>query len=227
MIIVKLQGGMGNQMFQYALAKAFASMKQTSFELDVEFLLDRTPNKGADFVFRDYDLDIFTIYPMLSKKGIEQRYHKNSVYDYLYSGFKNKKIYKEPFFNFDSKVFELNGNVYLDGYWQSPLYFKSVEEELRKDFTFKCAIEDCSTAVYEKIAASDSVCINVRRADFVNNTFHGVCDMNYFNAAIEYVVAKLANPHLFVFSDDPAWCSDNFKASVPMDIIGHEHKGFN
>ena len=226
MITVKLQGGMGNQLFQYAMAKAMASAKNTSFELDLEFLLDRTPNKGLEFVFRDYDLDLFNVNPLFSPKNAEQKFEEKGWLAQVFSGFKKQIVYREPFFHYDAKVFQQTGDVYLDGYWQSFRYFTAIEDELRKDFSFKKSVEDTSLSLFEKIKSTDSICINVRRADFVNNNYHGTCDMNYFNQAIDYVTTRVANPHLFVFSDDPEWCKVNFKSILPIDIIGHEHKGY-
>ena len=95
MITVKLQGGMGNQLFQYAMAKAMAFEKNTSFELDLEFLLDRTPNKGKEFVFRDYDLDLFNVNPLFSPKGAEQKFQKKRWLDQVLSGFKKQTLYRE------------------------------------------------------------------------------------------------------------------------------------
>ena len=67
MIIIKLMGGLGNQMFQYSLGKSLSINKKIKFKLDLKFLLDRTPKKN--FVYRDYDLSIFQIEVNLSAEA--------------------------------------------------------------------------------------------------------------------------------------------------------------
>ncbi|HSZ71254.1 MAG TPA: alpha-1,2-fucosyltransferase [Cytophagaceae bacterium] len=226
MIVVKLQGGLGNQMFQYALGKAMAKIHRSSFTLDLDFLLDRKLDKGPNFVFRDYDLDVFAMSPVIAKTGQEVKYSHPSFLDKLSSCFKNRTVYKESFFQFDQKVLSVKPDVYLDGYWQSARYFETIEKELRTDFTFVHPIEKESHALYRDILFTDSICVNVRRADFLTSSFHGVCGMNYFEPAIDFLASSLAYPKAFVFSDDPAWCEENFKLNIPMQVVDHSHKGF-
>ncbi|WP_276133808.1 alpha-1,2-fucosyltransferase [Polluticoccus soli] len=229
MIIVKLQGGLGNQMFQYAIGKSLAKHLGTSFKLDVEFLLDRTPREN--FVFRDYDLDIFSLQAPVATKAETLKFKKTpgNKLETAVTLLRNKlspvRYFYEPHFHFVPQVFELPRNSYLDGYWQTPRYFESIEQEIRNDFGFKDQIIDTSKELRESILNTNSVCINVRRADFLTNDFHGVCDMRYFEPGIEIVTSKVKDPHFFIFSDDPQWCLENFKLKYPVTFVGHEHKG--
>lgn len=229
MVIVKLQGGLGNQMFQYAVAKALAAHLHTGFKIDTEFLLDRTPREN--FVFRDYDLDIFSLKADVATKADTAKY-KNTPQTKLgsYISLIGRKLspyryYYEPHFHFDEAVFQLPSDCYLDGYWQTPKYFQAIENDIRKDFSFKDPMPEASVPLAESIKQTNSVCINVRRADFLTNNFHGVCDMKYFDPAIEIMASKVKDPHFFIFSDDPAWCLENFKLNYPVTFVGHEHKG--
>ena len=226
MIIVKLQGGLGNQMFQYAMGKAMSKLHHSPFELDLDFLLDRTPNKGAEFVFRDYDLDVFSLKSRIASSGQEQRYLHPSFLQKWLAGSKSPKVYRERFFQFDMDAVSCQPHVYLDGYWQSAKYFEAVQEELRADFKFVHDILPSSLPIQEDILHTDSICVNVRRADFLTNSYHGVCGMNYFEPAIDHLASSLNNPKVFVFSDDPQWCKDNFKIKFPIVVVDHSHKGF-
>jgi hypothetical protein len=226
MIVVKLQGGLGNQMFQYAIGKAMAKRHDSAFELDLDFLLDRTPNKAPGFVFRDYDLDVFSLNPRIAPPGQERKYSRPGFLEKVFAGFKSKTVYREQFFHFNKDVLSIHPDVYLDGYWQSAKYFESVEKELRADFKFVHDIESQSKKMHEDILQTDSICVNVRRADFLNNSYHGVCGMSYFEPAIHQLASSLSNPKIFVFSDDPQWCLDNFKSKFSMEIVDHSHKGF-
>jgi hypothetical protein len=229
MVIVKLQGGMGNQMFQYATAKALARHLATDFKMDLEFLLDRSPREN--FVYRDYDLDIFSLEAPVASKSETLKFKKlpeNKLQTALYllqNIVRPWKYYYEPHFHFAPQVFELPRHCYLDGYWQTPKYFQSIEQEIRNDFRFREPVIAASQELHKMIKEKNSVCINVRRADFLNNNFHGVCDMKYFNPGIDIVASKVADPHFFIFSDDPQWCLENFKLDYPVTFVGHEHKG--
>ncbi len=224
MIVVKLQGGLGNQMFQYAMGLAMSKLHESAFELDLDFLKDRS-FKSDNFTFREYDLDVFSLQVKIAERGEELKYTSPSLWNKITSGFKTKHIYKEPFFQYDAKALLQQPDIYLDGYWQSPNYFKSVEQQLRSDFKFRYPIEKESQALCDKINATDSICVNIRRDDFLTNSYHGVCGMNYFNPAVEHLKQQLNNPHLFVFTDDHQWCIDHFKSDIPMNIVGVEHNG--
>jgi hypothetical protein len=230
MIVVKLMGGLGNQMFQYALGKSLSRRLHTSFKLDLGFLLDRTPREN--FVFRNYDLDVFCLQAQIATptetnafipkkpngpvgKTLEKIKSKIDPYKYFY----------EPHFHYAAEVFNLPKNTYLDGYWQSPKYFDRIEAEIRKDFEFKHPLPEAANSLAQHISQENSVCINVRRQDFLNNSFHGVCDMKYFNPAIKIMSSKVDSPHFFIFSDDPQWCIENFKLDAPVTFVGHEFKG--
>jgi hypothetical protein len=229
MVIAKLMGGLGNQMFQYAAGRALASQLNTDLMLDASFLLDRTPR--PNFVYRDYDLSIFRlkvpfatdqqIAPFLKQpsgrlESVTMRL-KNWVSPHIH--------YKEPHFHFDEKFFKLTGNVYMEGYWQSPRYFEPIEAQIRSDFQFAIPIPTETQSLMQQIQSTEAVCVNVRRTDFLTNKFHGVCDMRYYMPAIDYMIEKLNDPHFFVFSDDPAWCIENFKFPYPFTFVGHEHAG--
>ncbi|MDF2455962.1 MAG: hypothetical protein K0R51_1955 [Cytophagaceae bacterium] len=224
MIVVKLQGGLGNQMFQYAMGRALSELHESPLELDLDFLLDRSI-KSDTFTFRGYDLDVFSLQVEIADKGQEFKYSAQTVWDKIKSGFKTKHRYKEPFFQYDANALLQQPDVYLDGYWQSPNYFKNIEQQLRLDFKFRYPIGKDSEPLHDKINTTDSICVNIRRDDFLTNSYHGVCGMNYFNPAIELMTEKLDNPHLFVFTDDHQWCIDHFKSDIPMDIVGVEHNG--
>ena len=111
MFKVRLKGGLGNQMFQYAFAKALSYCYQQPFQLDIRFLNDRTPRK--DFVFREYDLDIFTIEPHIAKplKYYPGQFYFEMAYDKLHridkipTFLSSKNIYYEKSFKFNNEIF--------------------------------------------------------------------------------------------------------------------------
>jgi len=123
MLIIKLQGGLGNQMFQYAVGRALAEKNNTKFKLDISHYTDHKD--------REYNLNVFNIIENFVTQE-EIKYFKRSkksskrVLGRLYNIlFANDTIYvQEKGSSFNSSVLKLEPPVYLDGYWQSEKYFK-------------------------------------------------------------------------------------------------------
>ena len=224
MIIVKLMGGMGNQMFQYALGRNLSLKYNVPLKIDLSFLKNR--NMGPNFVYRDYDLDIFNIEPDFSIDGIgpiQVVSEAEVVVDSLQSHFQ----YSQETIKYIEFLINSGINILIDGYWQSPLYFKEFESQIRKDFTFKSLVNSADDQVLDmlsKITSSNSVLINVRRTDYLKTDFHGVMGMDYINKAKSIIESKIQDPHYFIFSDDIDWCSQNLNESN-MTIVNHSYKG--
>jgi hypothetical protein len=215
MIIAKLMGGMGNQMFQYAIARNLSIRNNVDLKIDLSFLKNR--NMGHNFVYRDYDLDLFNI---------------NGDFNINFS---NKIVvanqphyhYSQPFMNSVSNSLNTGNTVLLDGYWQSPLFFSENEEQIRKDFEFKDDIENQTGIVkdmLDSIKSNNSVMVNVRRTDYLNTNFHGVMGLDYINNAKQIMDSKVENTHYFIFSDDVEWCKENIHFDN-MTIVDHQYKG--
>jgi hypothetical protein len=228
MIIVKLKGGMGNQMFQYAIGRALSIKNNTKLGLDLAYLLDKTPR--SNFTFRNYDLDIFNIHaeiiPQTKINFINKTFKgKLGVYfDFLKRKF-IKSLGIEKSFNFDSSILGLKGDVYLDGYWQSPKYFEMIEDVIREDFTLKYGLPLSTKNLIEVIEKENSVCIHVRRGDYVGNKFHEIVGKEYYNNGIDLISKKIKIDKIYVFSDDIKWCEENMKFEFPVMFVGEEYAG--
>jgi hypothetical protein len=222
MIVVKLMGGLGNQMFQYALGRHLAEIHKTTLMLDLTFLQDKTPREN--FVFRNYELDIFNIQQnFAAPSDLKDFFQKTSGINKLLKKILNKiipvEIKKESYFHYDPQVLKGPKTVYLEGYWQSEKYFKAIEGILRKEFTFRCDIDSRFKELADKIQSTNSVCVHVRRTDFLSNSYHAVCEMDYYTRAEQIIVSKLPSPHLFIFSDDIEWCINNLKLNVASTFV--------
>ena len=227
MIITKLQGGLGNQMFQYALCRKLSLSHKTNLKLDTASLNLNDPL----IVKRSYSLSIFNIKtPTASPEEISQFLAPQNLISKITLLFKkNKRYITEPTQVFSPAILKLPDNIYLDGYWQSPKYFSDIRDVLKKDFSLADPIPQKVLDLSEKITNCESVCINVRRGDFVthprNSKFHGFCDMTYFDKAIEKINSEIENPKFFIFSDDLKWCEDNLKLKYGGTIVGHNLAG--
>lgn len=229
MIVVKLKGGMGNQMFQYALALNIATTLGTDFKLDLSNLLDRSK---SDIVPRDYDLDIFQLQakfvhsPALLKKlsGLKSasitRYFRNKAQSGL-------KHIKEKGFRYQEELIKnpMDSALY-EGWFQSYKYTLGVEMVLKQAFQFKHPIIPQSRELYQRILTTNSVCLNVRRTDFVSNANLNTTNLDYFLRASAEIEARVKEPHFFIFSDDTEWCKENIQLKSPMEIVDHTHKGW-
>ncbi|MFH1292396.1 MAG: alpha-1,2-fucosyltransferase [bacterium] len=233
MIVVRLMGGMGNQMFQYAVGKQLALKRGVELKLDLGFLLDRTPRKN--FVFRNYDLDLFNVDVQIADKddALDYKYYDSVIVRKLVNLktrlFNNKyKVVEEKNFHFDSTILNLTDNSYLIGHWQSYRYFENIADIIKKDFCFKNNLGEKAFELSQKIKAENSICLNVRRGDYINipqaNQHHGVCAMDYFNQAVEFMNSEVDNPQYYIFSDDIAWCRENFKLEAPSFFVDHQYK---
>ncbi len=230
MVIVKLMGGLGNQMFQYALARSLSLHHNVDFKMDSSFLLDRTSN-SKDIVIRDYDLSIFNIVENFATleevQKLKKKIFNNKRVDLLTKKVLSiKRTYvKEPHFHFFPEIFTLGPDIYLDGYWQTEKYFLNYENTIRKDFTFKNPPGKNIPELLNKIKDCNAVCVNVRRGDFLVNSYHGAISTDYYERGASIIREKIGNLHFFIFSDDIKWCQQNLKFSDATTYVTHEYAG--
>lgn len=228
MIISKLIGGLGNQMFQYAAGRSLADKNNTLLKLDI--------SEFEDYKLWPYSLRHFNITENLaSRKEINKltRPHptlsemiSNAVFHRPLS--KNPSLIEENGLQFHKEVLELGDNVYLDGYWQSENYFLPIEGIIRNEFTLKSSPAGINFQHLEQIRNANSISIHIRRGDFVTdprtNAAHGLCSLEYYKKSIEYIADHVAAPHFFMFSDDIKWASENIKIPFETSFVDNNDK---
>ena len=236
MITVRLKGGLGNQMFQYALGRHLAIRNKSPLQLDLTYLQDRTPRKN--FTFRDYDLDIFALKVATivtsDQLPLAVRLNHNRIaqrlgLDRLMGEFSHRKINvvcDSRALEFDPRVLNLRGDLYLDGYWQTPKYFEQITEIIRQEFVVRPELTKPSSKLAGLIKNSQSVCVDVRRGDFVTNPeaakFHGSMGIEYYQFAEKIISERVDRPHFFVTSDDINWCRENLRFAHPTSFLGDD-----
>lgn len=224
MIITKLIGGLGNQMFQCAAGRRAAYVNNTSLKLDItgyENQVGITPRK--------YALNIFNIQENFASINEINKLKKNTfiqkILKKIHPVFTNKSYVREKVHNFDPDILKISDNTYLEGYWASEEYFKDIEDIIRKEFTLKNKPDAINQKMISRIKNCDSVSIHIRRGDYVNdkktNQFHGVCDLNYYLRAIALIAKKVKSPKFFVFSDDIEWAKQNLLLKFPCIYVEH------
>lgn len=222
MIIVKMIGGLGNQLFQYALGRTIAHKKNTSLKIDI------TPFKTYNL--HKYALGNFNIIENFATEEEIRRLKYPSGMRFLPSKliqaskpYYNRSSVKEKTFNFDKNIAKVPQDVYLDGYWQSEKYFVDIGDIIRNEFIVTSPQEGLNQALADQIKSCESVSLHIRRGDYVSNSntnmIHGTCDIDYYMRCIECITKTVENPHFFVFSDDIEWARLNLKLPYPITFI--------
>ena len=209
MIFTKLMGGLGNQMFQYACAKAIARKNNTECFVDKSFLENK--NSGVT-VFRDFELYLFPNCWANTYPGeIIEAFQFNELFYHCDERLRDVKLSDEQ-------------HLYFTGYWQSYKYFERIESELKHEFTFPEISEQKTETLRQKILSENSVMINVRRGDYLTDSLFEDITMDYFNKCVSMIESKVENPTFYVFSDDIEWCKENF-IDEKFHIVEKSHAG--
>lgn len=204
MIISKVIGGLGNQMFQYAIAQAIAMENNDHFKLDI--------NAFNSYELFDYRLNEFkTSCDFATKKDVESIIGCSVFFRKLLRRIKLSNYYVEKERTlFDDSVFKKK-HIYLDGYWQNEKYFSKYRKTILEAFTPKCTFSKETESYYEQIKNSLSISVHVRRGDYLKHDEIGVLPLNYYKKAIEYFLADNSKSCFYVFSNDIQWCKESFK----------------
>ncbi len=229
MIISKIYGGLGNQLFQYAFGRYLSIKNNTELKLDTTALEDKSI-KG-EFTIRTFQLDLFSIHATIASVSDVEKFKKSKIQKikdlallYLPIRFNNLYI-KEPFFHFFNKALKTPENAYIDGYWQSEKYFSSIRELLLKELKPKNKLHEKTSELEVEIKTTQSVSIHIRRGDYIsiksNNDYYETCTPEYYTSAISYICDKLEEPVLYVFSDEPTWFEKNVKTNYKTIYIMH------
>ncbi len=226
MIIVKLIGGLGNQMFQYASGRYLAHKYRTELKLDIRDF--------KNYALRNYDLNCFDIIENFATSSELShilfpsdrpviKVSKRFIWNVL--RVQPIEYIKETEYSFQQNFLKLQDNVYLDGYWQSEKYFLDIENIIRKEFSVVKPLTSTSQDLAERIKNCESVSLHVRRGDYVSdpktNSMHGVCGVDYYRNAIDLIREKIETPCFFIFSDDSEWACFNIKPNAPTIYVRH------
>ena len=225
MVIVKIFGGLGNQMFQYAMGLSMAYKKECELKLDISDFEVNFHHQGFNLDIYNIDLHVADFDEIAKLKNITKNKYLQKI------NFWNKAhIFEKKYFKYDSKINEINGSIYLDGYWQNEEYFNNISVDLKNAFTLKNKISDNSNNYLNKINTCNSVSIHVRRGDYVSipNFYkvHGTCNMIYYQNAIKFIYSRIKNPTFFIFSDDIIWAKENFDFLENYHIVDGNHGNY-
>lgn len=212
MLITRLCGGLGNQMFQYAVGKTLADGLGQELKLDISGYASQIQGDTP----RAYRLQFFSISPSIATEEEIRRY--KYPYGLISKGWRyiNKKIFRKHYTDYHPEVIS-NPPLYLDGFFQSEKYFLKNRNTLVKSFSLKptAISEELNNLLLNIKHSENSISLHVRRGDYFANSvttkIHGVDLSEYYKRAISLMRQRVPNPHFFVFSDDIEWVKNNLQ----------------
>lgn len=211
---IMITGGLGNQMFQYAL---YVSLKNHGINCQPNASLYRDIK-----IHQGYELqkvfgisDVKQSSPKLTRLWYQalQKYHPSSL------------VCKDAVIVYQNKVYTTKAKYYF-GFWMNEAYFKDYEDQIRRVFTFQ-NIDDRNLVMAAQMRKENSVSLHIRRGDYLKNPIYHVCTETYYRKAIEYLMDSMDAPIFYVFSDNPEWCEEFMQSfHVKYSVVNH-NKGEN
>jgi len=231
MKIVNIIGGLGNQMFQYAFAIAL----QEKFR-DEKVLIDTThfnylfiKKLGAANLHNGFEIE--KIFPKANLKHATARdlmkitwympnYVLSRVIRRIFPIRKNEYIQNSTgIFAYNDDIFNVKGNGYFEGVWQSIRYFEAVRDKLQAIFSHP-EPNDYNRKMIRNILDDNSVGIHVRRGDYLSlPAFCGICGVEYYKKGIDEVLKDGKEYTFYIFSNDMKWCENHIAPLVGSNKI--------
>ena len=222
-ITIKLLGGLGNQLFQYAAGKAASIRLNTSLCFDTSYY-ESEDNKKLNRVFL---LDKFNI----NAQNTSIETNKNKL-ELLIDRINNKKL------NTLIKLYERMNKVYLDkrimnpkdnssliGYWQNPGYFKEFEDVIRKELTLNEPITKDMNDIINimKSKEYESISVHIRRTDYLTDALCAGLKKEYYEEALRRIMESNKQYTAFIFSDDIEWVKANMDFKIPTIYVSNNN----
>jgi hypothetical protein len=224
MVIVRLKGRLGNQMFQYAVGRSISARLGTELILDSSWLDEmRATGRSIKLELDVFGLDV-PVRPVWESARLPNPSRLIHALQRLHPSRRRfaSTIVEGPTYAFEPAVLTAPDDVYLDGYWQSERYFVEHEELIRSHFTFP-RLSPESERIADEIRRGTAVSVHVRRGDYASSPrqrkVHGVLGASYYTRAAAAVAGGVESLRLFVFSDDPAWCRANLVFRQPTTVV--------
>lgn len=245
-IYIILGGGLGNQMFQYAAARAYQIQYGGNLRISTYFYKDGI-NKG-----RHYSLEKFNLPEKIALadnqedemiKMKKKQYNKRKLLQKRFapSVFKSSVMRREARKGFVQSSFSTykyipfcksrSNEVIMSGGFQSPKYFNEISEIICSELLVRTPMKERNEWIAKKMKEEESVCVHVRRGDYLNKEFThlNICDENYYRKAVEYILSKKPNAVFYVFSnthDDIKWIKENYHFPKNTLFVDEENEDY-
>jgi hypothetical protein len=225
MIVINLKGGTGNQLFQYALGRHLSIKNNVPLKLDTSGLI--RANAVGD-IYRPFTLEDFRIHKEVATQDeIRRLKYPYGIFSKAWR-FISFHASRDKNTLFNPRILSKTGDIYLDGFWQSPNYFDSIRDTLLAEFTLEKPLGSGAAKLAAMIDSSESVSLHVRRGDYAANPRvayeFGACTSEYYTNAVTHIhTAAPVTPTFFIFSDDIPWVKQNL--SLPETVVFVDEPG--
>lgn len=236
MLIARITGGIGNQLFQYAFIRSLSLKLNLKFFLDLSWYRDfekfedcTNPNSATK---REFLLDKFKI----TQNYLNPLYLKTSHHLRRYSGVNKLPLLR--YFNYitiNEKDFAINNlplnrNIYLKGIWQNSKLFVEFNDLLKNEILLKNELSSDNNRFLQKIRSTNSIALHIRRGDLINRP-NAIRDQpyssdEYYQEGIKIIGKKIRNTVLYIFSDDIKWVENSLKFDQPTVYINSDGPDF-
>jgi hypothetical protein len=224
---VRIIGGLGNQMFQYAIGRAMSLEWRVPLLLDTHDFIVHPAHQGfelsnvfsivADVAHQDAVINFLGWQSSLTVRRVLAR----PVMKIL----RSEHYIVEPHFHYWPAIHNTPSSIYLDGYWQSWRYFADIESTIRDEFVFRQPLVGPNFELATRIGEKNAVSLHIRRGDYAQNAktlaTHGLCPLEYYEEAIANIDRAVDDPLFFIFSDDMAWVQANLAIKHPHQFVTH------
>lgn len=234
MIITRISGGLGNQLFQYALGKSLALRNNTELVLDTSWYASAEARNPR----REFELHHFALHVRTMSRANEQALGLPSMSSASIMAKVRRRLFRlkesrkplvertfitEPHYHFSPDILAIDHDCYLAGDWQSERYFNAHADIIRKGFALKHPLSPSAQAFLKRIKKTNSVALHIRRGDYVHtkstNTLHGLCSPEYYTQAVAMIAETTSAPTLYIFSDDITWVKENLTFPYPTIFV--------
>lgn len=216
------QGGLGNQLFQYATARSLAHSLDKDLVLDSYWFEHLRPGETV----RPLELAKYHVKLRIANTD-EQRCWKllRTRWARYLGPLIPMRAVREQGFAYNDSLNRISDDSYLVGAWQSERYFRDIREILLGELTPIQPPSMRDTKLLQTMQECDAICVHVRRGDYVSSNsasaYHGVCSLDYYQQAITHVASQATKPSLFIFSDDPDWTREHLRTEYPSHYVTH------
>ncbi|HLG04203.1 MAG TPA: alpha-1,2-fucosyltransferase [Bacteroidia bacterium] len=228
-VITRLMGGLGNQMFQYAAGRSLSEKFHVPLLLDRSFLDKRGEN--LTHTIRDLEIDAWQINASIATQEEITRLERVDRNPFLrriaarVPSLIHNRIFRAASTKYNPAFEKARPPVLLDGFWQSEKYFKNIRPLLLREFQPVDKPEGRNVELLSQISSSNSISIHVRRGDYVTNPgasrFHGACSIDYYERAAARMKGISTNPLFFIFSDELEWVKENIQLPSNTVFVSH------
>lgn len=230
MLIVKIKGGLGNQMFQYAIGRELSYLRGEPLHIDTSWFSNYGTDTKRQFRLYHFELDCIVLESVtrLSQFNVNNifiRIYRKFIQKFLPLKFTKYVVENSPYYN--PNILKLKNDLILDGTWLNEKYFKSVKNEIRRVFSQKPLLNNYFSSIENEIKQkSNSISVHIRRGDYLSNSnalnYHGLVSMEYYKYCINFFEINTEDPKFYFFSDDISWVKSVFGENENFVFVSDE-----